>query len=140
MIFLYIAYRNRQDIQEEQFNQSLKRVHSAPIEHPIVQWIRENLTPISANGNVTYFDFPKEKAERLYGKLSDAHAEKSKDSPRPWKYLPIPDEQNYPYPIAHYEKEYGVIYYDTLYKYITALGIILQIFDFTANQLIVYIQ
>lgn len=141
MDFLYIAYRSKQDIQKEQvLERFLKRVYSAPVEHPIVHWIQENLESIRKNDTTLYYDFPKEKVEIFYNTLLDAHAEKSKESPRPWKLLPIPAAEDYAYPIAQYEKEYGAIYYESLYKYITAIGVILNIFDFEANQLIMYIH
>lgn len=141
MKFLYIAYRERQDVQNGlAFEKLLKRVHSAPIEHPIVHWVQENLKSAQKNDTVIYYDFPKEKVEEFYNVLLDAHAEKSNESPRPWKFLPIPSEEQYIYQIAQYEKEYGTTYYDSLYKYITAIGVILNIFDFEANQLILYIQ
>ena len=141
MKFLYIVYRKKQDIQNGlTSDQLLKRVHSAPIEHPIVHWIQENLESVQKNDTVVYYDFPKEKVKDFYNVLMDAHAEKSYESPRPWKFLPIPSEEQYIYPIAQYEKEYSTTYYEALYKYITAIGIILNIFDFEANQLMLYIQ
>lgn len=139
MDFLYIAYRDKQNIQkEQQFERLLKRVHSAPAEHPIVHWVHKNLQPIGEYNMISYYDFPREKVESFYNILLNAHAEKSKECPRPWKLLPIPTAEDYAYPIAQYEKEYGAVYYESLYKYITAIGVILNIFDFEANQLIIY--
>lgn len=141
MDFLYIVYRDTTETEYHRFHPSkLHKVHQAPIEHPIVKWILENLVSSNEVNNVTYLEFPKEKVEKFYNILCEAHAEKSADSPRPWKYLPIPDEGDYPYPIAQYEKEYGTIYYESLYKYITALGVILNIFDFENKQLLVCIH
>ncbi|PIC58704.1 hypothetical protein CSV80_01575 [Sporosarcina sp. P12(2017)] len=141
MKFLYIMYREKLNIQNELTSQNnLKRVHLAPIEHPIVHWMQRNLETIQILDSVIYYDLSKEKVENFYSTLLDAHAEKSKTSPRPWKYLPIPTEEQYIYPIAQYEKEYGITYYESLYKYITVFGVILNIFDFQDNQLIVFIQ
>ncbi|ARF18538.1 hypothetical protein [Sporosarcina ureae] len=141
MKFLYITYRNKLDIQLGLTSEHLlKRVHSAPIEHPIVYWVQRNLETVEKLDPVIYYDVPKEKVETLYNTLLDVHAEKSKNSPRPWKYLPIPTGEQYVFPIAQYEKEYGITYYESIYKYITVLGVILNIFDFKANQLLIYIQ
>ncbi|WP_153731371.1 hypothetical protein [Sporosarcina obsidiansis] len=141
MEFLYIVYHDNSEVSEGRLHeQTCKKVHQAPIEHQIVEWLRRNLELFQEKDQVQYYNFPKEKVELFYNILSEAHAEKSKDTPRPWKYLPIPDDDEYPYMIAEYEKEYGSIYYESLYKYITALGVILNIFDFENNQLLVFIQ
>lgn len=141
MRFFYITYRKKLDIQKGSISESLlKRVHSAPIEHPIVDWVQKNLETVEIVDPVIYYDLPKEMVENFYNRLLDAHAEKSKESPRPWKFFPIPSNEKYIYPIAQYEKEYGTTYYASLYKYITVLGVILNIFNFDANQLIIYVQ
>lgn len=141
MKFLYITYCDKLNTQKEPTSQNLlKRVHSAPIEHPIVHWVQRNLETIEKTGPIIYYDFPEKKVESFYNMLLDAHAEKNNDSPRPWKFLPIPSEEQYVYPIAQYDKEYGITYYESIYKYITVLGVILNIFDFEANQLIIHIQ
>ncbi|ARJ40118.1 hypothetical protein CSV71_00525 [Sporosarcina sp. P21c] len=141
MRFLYITYRKKQDIQKVPISENLlKRVHAAPIEHPIVYWLQKNVETIEILDSVIYYDLTKEMVESFYNTLWDAHAEKTKASPRPWKFLPIPADEQYIYPIAQYEKEYGVTYYESIYKYITVLGVILNIFDFDANQLIIFIQ
>ena len=141
MKFLYITYIDKKYIENGlKSEQQLKRIHSAPIEHPIVYWIQDNLHAIGENGTTLYYDFPKGKVEDLYNILVDAHAEKCSESPRPWKFLPHPSEERYAYPITPYEKEYGTTYYESLYKYITAIGVMLNIFDFNANQLVVYIK
>lgn len=141
MKFLHIVYADKSEMRGRRtLGKNLGEVHRAPIEHPIVDWIRKNLIPVAEQGQIQYFDFPKEKVELLNNLLNEAHAEKSKDTPRPWKYLPIPDDEHYPFMIAQYEKEYGTIYYESLYKYVTALGVILNIFDFEKNRLLVFIQ
>lgn len=141
MKFLYMTFCEKEYIQNGlKSEQYLRRVHSAPIEHPIVHWIQENLKPIKKNESVLYYDFPKEKVKDFYNLLVEAHAEKSNESPRPWKFLPNPSEESYIYPMAQYEKEYGTTYYESIYKYITAIEIIINIFDFDTNQLILYIQ
>ncbi|WP_301109474.1 hypothetical protein [Sporosarcina sp.] len=120
--------------------QQCKSVHQAPLEHQIGEWIRNHLVLLAENDYILCYDFPKDKVELFYAILNEAHAEKAKNSSRPWKYLPIPEETNYPYPIAQYEKEYGQIYYESLYKYITALGVILNIFDFEKHRLVISIR
>lgn len=141
MKFLHIEYCGLNEISEAAIHQHpCKKVHQAPLEHPIAAWVRNQLRLLAENEEILCYDFPKEKVELFYDVLNEAHAEKAKDPSRPWKYLPIPDEENYPYPIAQYEKEYGQIYYESLYKYITVLGVILNIFDFEKNQLIITIK
>lgn len=141
MEFLYVGYREKQQLPDKQISSgALNRVHAAPVEHPVVYWCQRNLPAIHLGDAAESYDFPKEKVEELYQVLSDAHAEKKHDSPRPWKFMPIPAENEYPYHMASYEKEYGGTYYDSLYKYITVLGVILNIFDFDKKQLIAYVQ
>ncbi|PIC65544.1 hypothetical protein CSV79_00250 [Sporosarcina sp. P13] len=141
MKFLYMVYCEKNAVHHLQLSKTMiSKVHQAPIEHPIVEWIRKNtVLPIEIDG-VPYYDFPKEKIELFYDILTKAHAEQFANSSRPWKYLPIPDETEYPYKIAEYEKEYGSIYYESLYKYKTALGIILNIFDFENKRLLMCIH
>ncbi|MDV6377596.1 hypothetical protein ORD22_04885 [Sporosarcina sp. GW1-11] len=141
MKFLYIVYCEKNAVHQLQLSKEMVyKVHQAPIEHAVVAWIRKNVVlPIEIDG-VTYFEFPKVKVKLLYDILLKAHAEQSADSSRPWKYLPIPSEVGYPYKLAEYEKEYGLIYYESLYKYITVFGIILNIFDFDNKRLLVCIQ
>ncbi|AXH98788.1 hypothetical protein DV702_03055 [Sporosarcina sp. PTS2304] len=141
MKFLHIVYCEKDAINQLHLSDTqISKVHQAPIEHAIVHWMRKNVVlPIEIN-SITYYDFPKDKVELFYDILTKAHAQQSQQSARPWKYLPIPDEEEYPYKIAEYEKEYGTVYYDSLYKYITAIGVILQIFDFETKRLLVCIK
>lgn len=136
MKFLYIVYRGKEDAD----NETEKIVHQAPIEHSIVKWLLDNACEERSANCAGCSEISKEQVEALYDQLTLAHAEKSKESPRPWKYLPIPDEENYPFAIAQYEKEYAAIYYESLYKYITAFGVILAIFDFHQNSLMFCIR
>lgn len=138
MKFLYLAYCEKNVIHPEQV--IVSKVHQAPIEHAIVQWIRQHLTVCREINSVEYVKFSKEQVENFYAILHKAHAEQTSETSRPWKYLPIPSQENYPYKIAEYEKEYGPIYYESLYKYITALEIILNLFDFEQHQLLVSIR
>ncbi|PIC81310.1 hypothetical protein CSV75_05900 [Sporosarcina sp. P18a] len=141
MKFLYITYHKKLHLQIELISEShLKRVHSAPIEHAIVYWLQKNLETVETVDSIISYDLPKEMVESFYTTLLDAHTEKSKESPRPWKFLPNPTDEQYMFPIAQYEKEYGITYYESIYKYITVLGVILNIFDFESNQLIIYIR
>lgn len=137
MKFVYLVYRDNKDAMTMQ---TVHRVHQAPIEHPIADWLMKNLQLSSVEDEVEYLRFPQDKVKSFYKILCDAHAEKSNDPARPWKYLPIPDEEDYPYPIAQYEKEYGAIYYESLYKYVNVLEVILNIFDFEQNELFVCIR
>lgn len=136
MKFLYIVYRRKEDAG----NETEKVVHQAPIEHSIVKWLLDNTSEERGTDHAGCSEISKEQVAALYDLLTLAHAEKSKESPRPWKYLPIPSEENYPFTIAQYEKEYAAIYYESLYKYITAFGVIAAIFDFHQNSLMFCIR
>lgn len=138
MKFVYLLYRDR--TADAMTVQTVNKVHQAPIEHPIADWLMKNLQKSVVENEIEYLSFPKSEVERFYNILCEAHAEKSNDPARPWKYLPIPDEGVYPYPIAQYEKEYGAIYYESLYKYINVFEVVLNIFNFEQYDLFVCIR
>lgn len=141
MNFLHIDFFEKGEALESAVKEkTLRRVHQAPIEHPILQWIRTQIAAVEEVQGIQYYLFSKEDIEQFHEICNRAHAEKVESPSRPWKFLPVPDEDDYPYSIAAYEKEYGTVYYEAVYKYITVTNVVLNIFDFSRFQLVVYVK